>query len=152
MKSTSFFLSALLLGVMTTPATAAAQPASANRAGTQAIMTYRTIGQNGLKTTVEMRVDLSQIHFDSSDAQTTQGFGGTPPGAPETPSPPAPGEVPDTTDSVNYHQVSGGYERDTRYDRDLPIVDGRIAPGPWRLIEDILKACSKMPGVSCMSG
>lgn len=62
---------------------------------------------------------------------------GEPPGLPGPP-PGYPG-TPDQVTRVDFHQFQNGYTRDTRYQRDQNIVDGRIVNGPWWVSRDIIE-------------
>lgn len=132
-----------LVGLMLCVATTSALAAPT------ATITSRMVGVDGRVTTITQEVD-PVVFGDVLAAPDPRVQEFDPPGAPARPSPPeSPGTPPETT-RVDYHQERNGWTRDTSWERDVPIRDGRPDPGPWRLTEDRLKyvGCTKIPA-SC---
>ncbi len=123
--------------------------ASAAIAAPTATVTMTMVDADGKVTIISRDVDpvtLGGLRERPNPA--TQGF--DPPGAPPRPDPPSGPDVTPESTQIGVQQESNGWRRETRFERDVPMVDGRPNPGPWRMIRDHLEylGCAKIP-VSC---
>lgn len=143
------FLSAPALSVaggLDAPVADQAKPAPAPRASIK----WTKVDRDGTVSTIEKEVPPDSIR--TGGGMSTQG--NDPPGAPETPDPPAATQPPEVT-HVAYHSERNGWERDTRYERDVTWSPNGESPmvSPWRLIDDHVKwkgcGSGSLPGVSC---
>jgi len=123
--------------------------ASSALAAPAATVTLRMVAADGRVTTITRDVD--PVTFDHLlAAPDPHAQGSDPPGAPGQPSlQDGPGISPETT-RVDIHQEDNGWQRDTRFERNVPFVDGRPQPGAWRIVRDLREflGCARIPA-SC---
>lgn len=126
--------------------------ASSAFAAPSATVTMHMVDADGRATTITQEVDPATLDFVAGPSDSaTQSF--DPPGAPAQPSPPSGPEVPPEATRYDIHQESNGWQRDTRFEREVRYENGLPSPSPWRVVRDFLEfvGCAKIPA-SCSQG